>query len=171
MVLCVNGLVRDCRSSIDNTLELLQSCSRPSMSHGSYCAGQETATGLGRKQSSNIKIHPTSRPHRWALGCLFFGWISEIYRVMTAPQPHWNLICLFFHPLHPLDIWFCSSNVSFALIDALLSGSRECKWEQIALRFFFHSPFFLFFPSTTWHLLCITDIGAHKPRLLAPFAM
>ena len=31
--------------------------------------------------------------------------------------------------------------------------------------------FFSFFASTTWHLLCMTDIGAHKPRLLAPFAM
>ena len=41
------------------------------------------------------KRHPTSRPHRWALGCLFLR-ISEINRVITAPQ----LLCIHFYSKH-----------------------------------------------------------------------
>ena len=74
----------------------------PLITHWSCCSlavGHQyntVATGLGRKQSSNKKRHPTSRPHRWTLGCLVFFRIYEIYRAMTAPQRHWNLVCLFF---------------------------------------------------------------------------
>ena len=132
----------------------------PLITHWSCCSlavGHQyntVATGLGRKQSSNKKRHPTSRPHKWASGCLFFFFffflrIYEIYRAMTAPQPHWNLVCLFFPQrctcCTPRTYNFVFSNVPFALIDALLSGSRKCKWEQIVLWFFIIIIFILFF--------------------------
>ena len=131
----------------------------PLLTHWSCCSlavghryNTGLVTGLDGKQSSNRKRHPTSRPHRLALGCLFLK-IYEIYRTMTAPQSHWNLVCLYYflffstHNIAPVALlWhiFCSNNVPSALIDALLLGSRECKWEQIAL-VIFSFIFILFF--------------------------
>ena len=133
----------------------------PLITHWSCCLAvghryNTVATGLGRKQSSNEKDIPHPAPTVELWDVWFFFRIYEIYRVMTSPQPHWNLVNL----ISPQRCTYCTprtnGNVPPALIYALLLGSRECKWEQIALKIFFYLffyilSFFSFFPSITWH--------------------
>ena len=126
----------------------------PLITHWSCCSlavdhrYKTVATGLGRKRS-NKKRHPTSRPHRWALGCLFFEdlWILPCYDgTATALKPCLSVFfsqrCTCCTPrTYNFVLAMCHLHV---LIDALLLGSRECKWEQIALLiFFFILSFFL----------------------------
>ena len=167
----------------------------PLITHWSCCSlavGHQyntVATGLGRKQLlgwagnkvPTKKKHPTSHPHRWALGCLgFFLRIYEIYRAMTAPQPHWNLVCLFFPQLcthcTPRTYGFVLAMYHLHWLMLRYQAAENANENKLHFDFFyyyyFNSLFFSsFFPSTTWHLLCITDIWPHKPRLLAPFSM
>ena len=75
----------------------------PLITHWSCCSlavGHQyntVATGLGREQSSNKKDipHPAPTGKLWDV-CFCFLRIYEIYHAMTAPQPHWNFVCLFF---------------------------------------------------------------------------
>ena len=84
--------------------------------------------------------------------------------------------CLcFLTTLHPLH---SQNNIFFAVIcqckmisnlNNLLWDSSECR--EYKLHFFFFIVYSSFFPSPIWHSSCLTDIGAHKLWLLAPFAM
>ena len=62
-------------------------------------------------------------------------------------------------------------------LNNLLWDSSECREYKLHFFFFFCCcfAFFIvyssFFPSPIWHSSCLTDIGAHKLWLLAPFAM
>ena len=59
--LYINGLVQDCSNSIANALELLQSCSKPSI----YQSLKSQSTS------------DTPHPHGWVIGCLFWAYSGE----------------------------------------------------------------------------------------------
>ena len=76
----------------------------------------------------------------------------------------------------PKIIYFFAVNCQCKMINNLLWDSSECR--EYKLHFFFFFFYFAFsivyssfFPSPIWHSSCLPDIGAHKPWLLAPFAM
>ena len=82
----------------------------PLLTHWSCCSlavghrYNTVATGLGRKQSSNKNRHPISRPHRWALGCLFFEdlWNLPCYDgTATALKSCLSVFSTTLHLLHP----------------------------------------------------------------------
>ena len=77
------------------------------------------------------------------------------------------------HPLHSQNNLLFAVICQCKTINNLLWDSSECG--EYKLHFLFFFAFFIvyssFFPSPIWHSSCLTDIGAHKPRLLAPFAM
>ena len=89
-------------------------------------------------------------------------------------------MCVFSHNFAPIAL---PQNIFFAvicqckMINNLLWDSSECR--EYKLHFFCFSLFcFSFFivysalfPSPIWHSSCLTNIGAHKPWLLAPFAV
>ena len=93
MKLCINGLVRDCRSSIDNTLELLQSCSRHWYN--------TIATGLGRIQSSNKKKTSHIPPPLVSFGMsVFLGFFEDVWNIpcydgIATALKSWGFFCFF----------------------------------------------------------------------------
>ena len=80
------------------------------------------------------------------------------------------------HPLHSQNDIFFAVICQCKIFNNLLWDISECR--EYKLHFFFFLFFFSFFivyssffPSPIWHSSCLTDIGAHKPWLLAPFAV
>ena len=78
------------------------------------------------------------------------------------------------HPLHSQNDIFLQKfvNVKWLMICyETVANVREYKLHFFLFCFAFFIVYSSFFPRPIWHSSCLTDIGAHKPWLLAPVAM
>ena len=90
---CIDGLVKGCSNSIAKALELLQSCTKPSMSSFSYLSLNMSDDTVWCHYNiifleNTHNWHPIAHPLGWAMGCLL--WVQ----IMIYVMPQWLKCCM-----------------------------------------------------------------------------